>query len=543
VRAELSALIGMKDGGFYDRCAEEIVNLRIRDGALTLRDGISKGFSLSGDIVFAQSVVCNGSTVGFISDSNAMYALHTYTTNEEPDEPVFYSGVYPDRAFVFSTGKNIYLYNEGEFYVFDGADFKAAEFAAPVLFKVSPDVSGDEIGNYTNLLTGVMDVAFTLKEDASFILFEDEVSSVISATIGGEDISERIRIDGRAVYVDGGIKAGELLTLCIAPSGAENFFPDDERDLIFGVTSDTGEGYVYGRGAIYPVRDFNGELFISYPVFVSEAKNIKACFFCSGLLAAAVGNSIGLVKNGVFSAISGEGIESRHSVCEGGGCAYLNTGEHIARLSFSLSGSTYDVNYVTTNDSLTERGNHDLIGMTYSPSDRCVYAVMASRYASRTKELYSYDTQSGIWMRTEGIESPSFCLPLDDSFCVTSGKAVYFIVTGQGYDSDFEFSYPIEGRIVLCASDFGVQADKKRLLSASASLSGLCESFTLKVVSDSGMSDSFTYTCDVSPAREAAFPVYRMGIGRFSHASVEASIRGYSGAAIHDVYFDVKNLK
>ena len=78
------------------------------------------------------------------------------------------------------------------------------------------------------------------------------------------------------------------------------------------------------------------------------------------------------------------------------------------------------------------------------------------------------------------------------------------------------------------------------MLSASASLGGLCESFTLTLIGDNGREDHFTYESPSYPAETTAFPVCRMNIGSFTFAKIEAKIKGYAGAAVHDVYIDLK---
>ena len=125
---------------------------------------------------------------------------------------------------------------------------------------------------------------------------------------------------------------------------------------------------------------------------------------------------------------------------------------------------------------------------------------------------------------------------------MTHAGSVCFALPGQSYDEDSESAYPISGYAVTCESDLLTQSDKKRLLSASASLSGLISSFSLEITADNGRSDIFTYGSAEYPDEGHAFPVCRMNVGRFSYARMKISLSGYSGAAVHDVYLDMKRL-
>ena len=539
VRFELSSAVGLRNGGFYQGCAERLVNLRVKNGALCLRDGIIKGFSLPGEIIFAQSVVCNGSAIGFVSDENEMYAVYEESTNESPGEPVFYSGVRPESSFVFSVGNRIYLFSNGSFYEFDGVEFSEASFGRRVLYKASPRVEREELLSCVNMLSGSTEISFSFSDEVSSVSFGEEITSVLSAKAGEEDITATLGTGGREVTLSRSVRAGETLVLTVVPRSAEGIF-DGTPSLIGCAMSDTGECMLYSGECIFRAEADGEGLFLSYPEFESSRNSIRACFYCSGRLAAAIGNTVGLIEDGRFTAIDSDGISGSDCVCTGGAYAYLNTGSHIIQLSFSPSGSSYDVNCTTLDNSFAKREAHVGVSMAYSHFDSSLYSICLSSPSSGARSLFSLDTQNGVWTEIEGIDSPKYCFALDRSVCVSAKNRVYFITEGRGSDRDADSVYPIEGRILTCASDFFSQADRKRVLSASASLGGLCESFTLTLIGDNGREDHFTYESPSYPAETTAFPVYRMNIGSFTFAKIEAKIKGYAGAAVHDVYIDLK---
>ena len=542
IRAELSSVLGLREGGFFEGCAEKLINLRVRGGALCLRDGISEGPFLRDEIIFAQSVVCGGSSIGFIADKNAMYAVYGHTTNEEPGEPVLFEGVDPENAFVFSTGNHVYLFSSGKFLIFNGAEFSDVFASLHEITVKDNRITRSALSEGVNLLTGKVKISFSPSEETGELIFEEEIESAEDIIFDGEDISSSANIssDKRRLIFSSPISPSGLLTLTVTPkkyAAAEN----EDISLFCRASSETGECYVCDRERIYRISsDSDGKLFLSSPIFESGRNSIRACFFCSGRLAAAVGGTIGLIENGKLTAIDSEGIRSKDSVCTGGAYAYLNTGEHVTRISFSPSGSSYEVKCTTHDNSFAKREPMTPVCMTYSPFDRSLYSISVKAPYRSKPSLFSLDTQNGVWTEIEGISSPKYCFSLDGSVAVTSGNRLYFIVDGQGGDRTKSESFPIEGRILTCRSDLSLPCERKRVLSASASLSGIIEDFTLTLSADNGESDLFRYENPSYSANVSVFPVCRMNIGRFSFAMIEARLRGYSGAALHDVYIDLK---
>lgn len=539
VKSELCEITKLKDEGFYSPYAKRIVNMRLRDGAFCLRDGIRKGFTLSGDITFAQSVTCNGTAVGFVSDGDAVYEVLTPTTETEPGEPVFYRGIDDNGSFVFTTGEHIYLYNEGNFYIYNGAEFNSAEFATPVLTCTSGRADIDGIERCTNILNGKIYIKIAPEKDITSFILEDEAISVVSATKGGSDIlsSMKLSANGRVISISGGISAGEEVFLTILMKGYDEYLSGTFSPM-GGVVSSTGEGYLYTASGIYPIGEEGGKLILRRAIFTSDTRNIRACFFCGGILMAAVGEHIGMIDDGKFSIVGEYPCAGKNSLCVGGKTAYFCTGEDVARLSYSLSGNTYDIESVHSARLFSGINRYSKVCMQYGHADGCVYIAIKDRNKSYG-ELYSFDVQSGVWSMISGIDAPKYCMSLDGGMCITSGAVVYFIVPGDMADSDYDESYPIEGEIVLCESDLSFCGDRKRLISGGAKLSGLCESFSLKYVADSGREDGFTYNSPTRPAKGVALVKKRLNVGAFKYIYISMTLKGRGDAAVHDIFTDI----
>lgn len=540
LRTNLANIRGQKEHGFYEGCLCELSDMLLRDGALVLRGGIKKLCSLGSDITLAQSVSLGGVRHSFVSDSSAVYSLSLSGTGEATLTPVFDSGMRAPSDFIFSAGANIFAYKDRQFYILGEDGFSVAPICYDSVLSTSLEVPSDELYEKTNLLLGGANIEIIFPEMSNIVSLEDEVYDITSATLDEESILHMISYKGGGIAIPTTANVGSSLKLTVITDKIAAALGPSGLTIDGCASSDTGECYAYNDSHIFKLLNKNGSLFLTMPIFESSAKSIRSCLICAGMPAAAVGFSIGLVKDGGLDTLECERVADKNAICSGGGGLFFDNGHEIVRLK--ITGSAY-----STETAIEREGGYkseDFITemMVYSEGDKRIYSPV-KRISDGKRLLICADTQSGVCSYITPFASPSFCFMTEEGLCVADGCSLFLMSDDERCDSDGEVTSKIEGRVLFCPSRFGEDCERKRLLSASASLGGEVESLTLTVRADNRRQDSLTYTRKDADSSRAAVVSRRMNVGVFSHADAEAIVKGYAGDSLHDLFFDLKICK
>ncbi len=532
----LSSIIGVKREGFYENCASKIKNLRPAGGTFRLRNGIMKGYPVSGEVKCAQSVNVGGYITSFLVIDRFIYEIEESGYGEEISE-VRYESPYelnPSEIFFFSVGNEICFFDGKKILKYADSEFLDTEGGIPdveVKLPYLPFIRKTVTDEGMNLLNGRLHLSFTLPCDTSSVTFESAPAAVDYVYINGA-LTGGIELSGSVLALPEPRKKGDNLVISLRYS-----VPQLSAHGFISASEESEErAYIHSQSKLFRATSVGGFPVIQRTPLSLSAGGIKKVFFVSGIPAVAIGAGISVYdeEDGTLRLIDCEGVERASDICPAGGFAFLSTASEILKLTLTRSGEGENLVTVSMKDHFTDRDRRRNLAMAYSRADGCLYTVSES---GGVRSIEVLDTESGVWFSVEGIESPKRLFECADSIVIVNDSSVWF--TSPDMDSDYDYEteefYPIKGEITLSESFLGDPMGTKRLKYLATTLSGKVASFKLCLSGDNERYDEYLITCENSWQKKL-FDIFRMNIGRFKSLSLKAILSGYGDACLHDVY-------